>query len=45
VFVSIAKTLASSRVSIDMVAGPTELVVYADAVTKGSYYTGETFCK
>ena len=33
VFVSIAKTLASSRVSIDMVAGPTELVVYADAKT------------
>jgi histidinol dehydrogenase len=33
VFVSIAKTLASARVSIDMVAGPTELVVYADAKT------------
>lgn len=32
-FVSIAKTLASARVSIDMVAGPTELVVYADAKT------------
>jgi histidinol dehydrogenase len=31
VFVSIAKTLASSKVSIDMVAGPTELIVYADA--------------
>ena len=30
-FVSIAKILSSSRVSIDMVAGPTELVVYADA--------------
>ena len=31
IFVSIAKTLASTRVSIDMVAGPTELVIYADA--------------
>ena len=31
IFVSIAKTLACSRVSIDMIAGPTELVVYADA--------------
>ena len=31
IFVSIAKALASTRVSIDMVAGPTELVVYADA--------------
>src|SRR5919202_2541525 len=30
-FVSIAKILSSSRVSIDMVAGPTELVVYADS--------------
>jgi histidinol dehydrogenase len=37
VFVSIAKTLASARVSIDMVAGPTELVVYANAVIKGLY--------
>lgn len=33
IFVSIAKTLASTRVSIDMVAGPTELVIYADAKT------------
>ena len=31
IFVSIAKALASTRVSIDMMAGPTELVVYADA--------------
>jgi histidinol dehydrogenase len=31
IFVSIAKALASTRVSIDMVAGPTELVVYEDA--------------
>src|ERR671918_865363 len=31
IFVSIAKALASTKVSIDMVAGPTELVVYADA--------------
>jgi histidinol dehydrogenase len=31
IFVSVAKTLASTRVSIDMVAGPTELVIYADA--------------
>ena len=30
-FVTIAKILASSRVSIDMVAGPTELLVYADS--------------
>lgn len=30
-FVTIAKTLASSRVSIDMLAGPTELIVFADA--------------
>jgi hypothetical protein len=27
-----------------MVAGPSELAVYADAVTKGLYYTGEMFC-
>ena len=31
IFVTIAKILASSRVSIDMVAGPTELLVYADS--------------
>ena len=30
-FVTIAKILASSRVSIDMIAGPTELLVYADS--------------
>jgi histidinol dehydrogenase len=30
-FVTAAKILASSRVSTDMVAGPTELVIYADA--------------
>ena len=31
------KILASARVSIDMVAGPTELVVYENAVIKGLY--------
>jgi len=31
IFVTIAKILASSRVSIDMIAGPTELLVYADS--------------
>ncbi len=31
IFVTIAKILASSRVSIDMVAGPTELIIYADS--------------
>src|SRR5918912_914721 len=31
IFVTIAKVLASSRVSIDMNAGPTELLVYADS--------------
>jgi histidinol dehydrogenase len=31
IFVTIAKILASSRVSIDMIAGPTELIVYADS--------------
>ena len=31
IFVTIAKILASSRVSIDMLAGPTELLVYADS--------------
>jgi len=31
IFVTIAKVLASSRVSIDMIAGPTELLVYADS--------------
>ena len=30
-FVTIAKILASSRVSVDMIAGPTELLVYADS--------------
>jgi histidinol dehydrogenase len=29
-FVTIAKVLASSKVSIDMLAGPTELIVFAD---------------
>jgi histidinol dehydrogenase len=41
VFVSIAKTLASARVSIDMVAGPTELIVYANAVIKSYIDTGQ----
>jgi histidinol dehydrogenase len=31
IFVTIAKILASNRVSIDMIAGPTELLVYADS--------------
>jgi histidinol dehydrogenase len=31
IFVTIAKVLAFSRVSIDMIAGPTELLVYADS--------------
>ncbi len=31
-FVTAAKLIASSSVSIDMVAGPTELLVYADAI-------------
>ena len=31
IFVTIAKILASSRVSIDMIAGPTEFLVYADS--------------
>jgi histidinol dehydrogenase len=31
IFVTIAKILASSRVSIDMIAGPTELLIYADS--------------
>src|ERR671932_2547273 len=31
IFVTIAKILASSKVSIDMIAGPTELLVYADS--------------
>ena len=30
-FVTIAKILASSKISIDMVAGPTELLIYADS--------------
>ena len=31
IFVTIAKILASSRVSIDMIAGPTELLIYANS--------------
>lgn len=31
IFVTIAKILASSKVSIDMIAGPTELLIYADS--------------
>ena len=31
IFVTTAKILASSRVSVDMIAGPTELIVYADS--------------
>ena len=31
IFVTIAKIRASSKVSIDMIAGPTELLVYADS--------------
>jgi histidinol dehydrogenase len=31
VFVTVAKILASSKVSVDMVAGPTELLIYADS--------------
>lgn len=31
IFVTIAKILASRRVSIDMIAGPTELLIYADS--------------
>ena len=31
IFVTIAKILASRKVSIDMIAGPTELLVYADS--------------
>jgi histidinol dehydrogenase len=31
IFVTIAKVLVSSKVSIDMIAGPTELLVYADS--------------
>lgn len=33
VFVTIAKILASKSVSIDMVAGPTELLIYADSTS------------
>ena len=31
IFVTVAKILASSKVSIDMIAGPTELLIYADS--------------
>jgi histidinol dehydrogenase len=31
IFVTVAKILASSKVSVDMVAGPTELLIYADS--------------
>ena len=33
VFVTLAKILASRQVSVDMVAGPTELLVYADSTS------------
>ena len=33
VFVTVAKILASKNVSIDMVAGPTELLIYADSTS------------
>jgi histidinol dehydrogenase len=33
VFVTVAKILASKSVSIDMVAGPTELLIYADSTS------------
>lgn len=53
-FVTIAKTLASSRVSIDMLAGPTELIVFADAsahvrsialdIISQAEHSTDTFC-
>ena len=36
-FVTIAKSLVSDRISIDMVAGPTELLVYADSFANPKY--------
>lgn len=33
VFVTVAKILASKNVSVDMVAGPTELLIYADSTS------------
>ena len=47
-FVSIAKSLVSDQVAIDMIAGPTELGIIADTssdpelVALGSYLTGRT---
>jgi len=53
-FVTVAKVLASSRVSIDMVAGPTELLVLADEsadplsvaldIVAQSEHSTDTFC-
>ena len=53
-FVTIAKALASSRVSIDMLAGPTELIVFADAsaharsialdIISQAEHSTDTFC-
>jgi histidinol dehydrogenase len=53
-FVTIAKVLASSRVSIDMLAGPTELLVLADEsadpeslaldIVAQSEHSTDTFC-
>ena len=53
-FVTIAKVLASSRVSIDMLAGPTELLVLADEsadptnlsldIVSQSEHSVDTFC-
>jgi histidinol dehydrogenase len=37
IFVTIAKTLASKHVSTDMIAGPTELLIYADSDADPKY--------
>lgn len=37
IFVTTAKLLVSNKVSIDMMAGPTELVIYADSQDKARY--------
>ncbi|MGD1835834.1 MAG: histidinol dehydrogenase [Nitrososphaeraceae archaeon] len=36
-FVTIAKSVVSDRISIDMIAGPTELLVYADSFANPKY--------
>ena len=36
-YVTIAKLLVSNIVSIDMLAGPTELVIYADDKSNAKY--------